>query len=265
MIRKTGGWWQTLLGCTCLMTVATAQVTPPSSDPAGRQAQQAVAAVDPAVYDGYVGHYRFLGTMIITVSRDGNRLLTQLTGQAPGEIFRSSKTQFFNKWAQFTFEIDAQGRATSLTRHQNGRDITAPRMDEHAAQQMEDALAARLMSKTPVPGSEAALRRNYAELLAGNPNYEMVPTLFTRQRLPELEAIAQHLGAIESVEFRGVSPQGWDIYDVHHKRGGESTFQIALSQDGKIAGLNLIHAAWRTAVTPCKPSPEARLCSTRLT
>lgn len=245
MIRKTGGWWQTLLGCTCLMAAAVAQATPASSSPAGGPAQQAVAAVDPAIYNGYVGHYRFLDTMIMTVSRDGNRLLIQLTGEPPLEIFPSSKTQFFTKSAsvmatQFTFEINAQGRATSLTKHQKVQDITAPRMDEHEAQLMEDTLAARVKSKTPVPGSEAALRRNYAELSAGNPHYKRVPTLFARQTLPELEAMAQQLGTIESVEFRGVSPQGWDIYDVHHWSGGESTFQIALSQDGKIAGLNLI-------------------------
>jgi CubicO group peptidase (beta-lactamase class C family) len=238
MIRRTGGWWQSLLGCMCLMAVAAAQVSPPSPG-----AAPAAVAVDPAVYDGYVGHYR-LDTLIMTVSRDGNRLLVRLTGQGPLEIFPSSKTEFFSKLvpARISFETDAQGRATALTLHQNGRDITAPRMDEQAAQQMQDALAARQKSKTPAPGSEAALRRSFAGLLAGKPNYdEMAPNLAeqTRQQLPQLEASAQQFGAIQSVEFRGVSPQGWDIYDVHHESGSVSTWQVSLSQDGKIAGLNV--------------------------
>jgi bla regulator protein blaR1 len=243
MLSKPGQWWKissALLGCAsvCLVAVA-AQVTPPNSGTNGDQSQETVA-VDPAVYDGYVGHYQFGESAVMTLSRDGNRLLTRLTGQGPVEIFPSSKTEYFAKLvkAQITFETDAQGRATALTLHQNGMNHTAPRMDDQAAQQIEDAFKARVESQTPYPGSEAAVRRLYAGLLAGKPNYdEMGPGLAqaTRDQLPQLLAGAQAAGAIQSMEFRGVSPQGLDVYDVHHEHG-RSRMQIALSSDGKIQG-----------------------------
>ena len=243
MLTKPGRWWKTpaaLLGCAsvCLVAVA-AQVTPPDSGQSASPAPE-VVTVDTAVYDGYVGHYRFGESSVMTISREGNRLLSRLTGQPPVEIFPNSKTEYFAKIvnAQITFEVDAQGRATAITLHQNGKHHAAPRMDDQAAQQIEDALNARVQSQTPLPGSEAAVRRLYGSLLSGKPIYdEMSPGLAeaTREQLPQLLQCAQNYGAIRSIEFRGVGPQGMDVYDVHHEKG-RSTMRIALSPDGKIQG-----------------------------
>lgn len=240
MLSKPGSWWKTsaaLLGCAsvCLIAVA-AQVSPPNST----ESTQSVAAVAPSVYDQYVGHYQFTESLVMTISREGNRLLTRLTGQPPVEIFPSSPTEFFAKVvnAQITFDTDAQGRATALTLHQGGRDHVAPRMDDQLAQQIEDAVKARVQSQTPNPGSEGAIRRLYAGLLSGKPNYdEMGPELAaaTRKQFTGLTTAAQHLGPIESMQFRGVGNQGWDVYDVHHQNG-VSTMRVMLSSDGKIQG-----------------------------
>jgi bla regulator protein blaR1 len=103
-----------------------------------------------------------------------------VSGQGPVEIFPSSETEFFAKLvkAQIVFSTDAQGHATALTLHQNGHTITAPRMDDQTAQQIEDHLTARVQSQTPQPGSEAALRQLVAGLQSGNPNYDkMTPEL----------------------------------------------------------------------------------------
>ncbi len=243
MLSKPGGWWKVsaaLLGTAsvCLIAVA-AQVSPPNSGTNGGQTHE-VVAVDPAVYDGYVGHYRFGENAVMTISRDGNRLFTRLTGQVPVEIFPSSRTEYFAKAvnAQISFETDAQGRARALTLHQNGINQTAPRIDDQVAQQIEDMVTARVQSQTPNPASEAALRRLYAGLLAGRPNYDEMGAALaeaTRKQLPQLLAGAQHFGAIQSVEFRGIGNQGWDVYDVHHEHG-VSTWRIMLSPDGKVQG-----------------------------
>jgi hypothetical protein len=243
MLRKPNGWWKTsatLLGCmaVCLIAVA-AQVSPPNSGTSDDQAQQ-VAAVDPAVYDGYVGHYKFTDTSVMTVSRDGSRLLTQLSGQPQVEVFPSSNTEYFYKIvkAQLTFQADAQGHATALTLHQNGMTFNAPRITDQAAQQIEDAVTARVQSQTANPGSEAALRKLYESLLAGTPDYDdMGPRLAqaTRQQLPRLEEGAKRLGPIVSVDFRGVGNQGWDVYELHHEHG-MSNWRILLSADGKVEG-----------------------------
>ncbi len=242
MLPNLGRWSKllaALLGGTLVCLIALAQAPPPNAGAGGAPAQQ-VVAVDPSVYDGYVGHYKFSDTAVMTVSRDGPHIMAQLTGQPAFEIFPSSKTEYFLKVvnAQITFVTDAQGHATALTLHQNGREITSPRMDDQVAKQIEDALNARVQSHTPLPGSEAALRRLFTGLLEGKPNYdEMAPQFaeLTRQQLTRLQAAAQTLGAIQSVKFLSVTPQGGDAYEVHLEHG-TSNMQIMLSADGKIQG-----------------------------
>jgi hypothetical protein len=57
----------------------------------------------------------------------------------------------------------------------------------------------------------------------------------TREQLPQLEAGMKQLGAVQSVEFRGVGNQGWDAYDVRQEHG-LSRWKISLGADGIIAG-----------------------------
>jgi Domain of unknown function (DUF3471)/Chlorophyllase enzyme len=235
-----------LLGCTAVCLNALAQAPPPNPTTAGSQPPEAFT-VDPFVYDGYVGHYKINDTVVMTVSRSGTHLFGQMTGQGALELFPSSKTEYVVRQmnAQITFMADAQGHATALTVHQGPAQITAPRIDdqiaaqiEQRAKQLQDAVNARVQSQTPMPGSEAALRRLFAGFLAGTPNYdEMGPGLAaaTRQQLVQLQANAQTLGAIQSVKFLNVTPQGMDAYEIHHEHG-TSNMQIMLSPDGKIQG-----------------------------
>jgi D-alanyl-D-alanine-carboxypeptidase/D-alanyl-D-alanine-endopeptidase len=90
-----------------------------------------VIALDPKVFDGYVGRYQLAPAIVFTITRQDARFLAQLTGQPAAEIFASSEREFFYKVvnAQITFEVDAQGRATALVLHQNGRDQRAARID----------------------------------------------------------------------------------------------------------------------------------------
>ena len=89
-----------------------------------------VAAVDPRVYDAYVGRYQLAPTFILTVTREGDRLMTQATGQAKLEVFPESDTKFFLKVvdAQITFVRDERGTVTHLILHQGGKDQKAVRM-----------------------------------------------------------------------------------------------------------------------------------------
>lgn len=91
-------------------------------------------AVDAKVLDGYVGIYELAPNFILTVTREGNQLFAQATGQPRIEIYAESDRKFFYKVldAQITFQTDEQGRATSLTLHQNG-DHPAKRIEGHAA------------------------------------------------------------------------------------------------------------------------------------
>ncbi|MGK9170574.1 serine hydrolase [Inquilinus limosus] len=87
-------------------------------------------AVDPALFDAYVGRYRLAPDFILTVTRDGDRLMAQATGQGKFEIFPEGERRFFYKVvdAQITFETDQAGRAVRLILHQGGRDQPAERI-----------------------------------------------------------------------------------------------------------------------------------------
>jgi CubicO group peptidase (beta-lactamase class C family) len=91
-----------------------------------------VAKVDPKIYDAYVGQYRFTPLFVIAVTRDGDRLMVQATGQPQLEVFPESETKFFLTVvdAQITFERNPAGEVTHLILHQNGVDQKAKRMPE---------------------------------------------------------------------------------------------------------------------------------------
>ncbi len=88
----------------------------------------------PEALDIYVGKYQFAPNAIMTVTRKGNQLYVQLTGQGPAEIYPESKTDFFARVvdAQITFKTDSKGRASALVLHQLGRDQIATRIDGSA-------------------------------------------------------------------------------------------------------------------------------------
>jgi len=79
-------------------------------------------AVDPKLFDGYVGRYELTPNFIITVTREGNQLFGQATGQSKFELFPEGEKEYFLKVvdAQITFETDSQGKATGLVLHQGG-------------------------------------------------------------------------------------------------------------------------------------------------
>ena len=85
--------------------------------------------VDPAIYDAYVGEYELAPGFVLAVTREGNRLMTQATGQGKVEIFPYSETEFFLKVtdAQITFVKSPAGSVDQIVLHQNGRDVPAKR------------------------------------------------------------------------------------------------------------------------------------------
>ena len=98
-------------------------------------AEHKVARVDPKVYDAYVGRYRVTPDLVLTVTRDGDRLFAEPTDQPKLEILPESETEFFLKVADvtLTFVKDDKGMATHVVVHQGGRDQKAKRLDPDEA------------------------------------------------------------------------------------------------------------------------------------
>ncbi len=88
-------------------------------------------AVDPKLLDRYAGHYGEPPSLILTVRREGNHLSVQENDEPKQELFPESEREFFSKVAddEFSFEVDSQGRATTMILHTGGRDIPIKRID----------------------------------------------------------------------------------------------------------------------------------------
>ena len=198
--------------------------------------------VDSKAVDRYMGVYQFAPNVLLTFTREGDRLFTQLTGQPRAEIFPEGEGKFFLKVvdAQLTFNTDAGGKVTQVVLHQNGMEQVAKRVDQAAVDAQAAAAAKRYQDQKPFPGSEGAVRRSIEELRAGQPKYDLMSPEFaelTRRQLPQLTAAIQQLGAVESVTFKGVGQGGADIYDVKFEHG-LSEWRILMDSAGKVIGIN---------------------------
>jgi len=90
-----------------------------------KRLESAAASVDPKIYDAYAGEYEIGPGFVLSVTREGDRLMTQATGQPKFEVFPESETTFSPRAfdAKLTFIKDPQGNVTGVTIRQNGRDI----------------------------------------------------------------------------------------------------------------------------------------------
>ncbi len=88
-------------------------------------------AVDPKLFDKYVGRYQLAPNFILAVTREGDHLFAQATGQPKFELFAEGEKEYFLKVvdAQITFEVDAAGKANQLVLHQLGRNTPAKRIE----------------------------------------------------------------------------------------------------------------------------------------
>jgi hypothetical protein len=226
-----------LFALAAVAAAAAAQIVAPEN-PGARQE----TSVDLATLDRYVGKYQLRSYFVLTVTRDGPQLYAQITGQPKLPVYAEAPNKFFWKIvdAEVTFAVSDSGPAASATIHQNGHDNEWLRVDEAAAQALEQQLADRVSRQQPQAGSEAAVRKSFAAIAAGEPNYgDMTAPLqeATRKQLPVLEGSFKGYGPITSVEFRGVNDAGSDKYLVTHQSGKQSEWIVNLGADGKISGL----------------------------
>ena len=89
-------------------------------------------AVPAAVLDRYVGKYKFEDGGELTVVRDGDQLVVQLTGQGALPVLATAPRTFFPEdiEAQFVFEDSGDSPARSLVLTQNGSSWKAQRIAE---------------------------------------------------------------------------------------------------------------------------------------
>jgi CubicO group peptidase (beta-lactamase class C family) len=79
----------------------------------------------------YVGKYNLMPNFDIVITREGNQLMAQATGQGAAPIFPEAKDKFFYKIvdAQIEFERNEQGELTGFTLYQNGQEIKGKKVE----------------------------------------------------------------------------------------------------------------------------------------
>lgn len=88
--------------------------------------------VSDAILETYIGKYELMPGFILTVTKEGNQLKTQATGQQAFDIFPKSENEFYLKVvnAQLVFNKNDDGDVDSVTLFQGGRETTGKQIEE---------------------------------------------------------------------------------------------------------------------------------------
>jgi hypothetical protein len=136
--KKTRHAHATALAFACLgiaFAVGAAEISPPNNDKPIRSASQESAA-DARMRDGQIGFYQLNDNAVLSITRNGQQLNAQLTGQPSVPIFARSNTEFSYKDKSISFIAEPDGQTTSLILHQYGIDMPMKRIDAATAQRI---------------------------------------------------------------------------------------------------------------------------------
>jgi hypothetical protein len=254
------GWRKRLLVTTALVPVVAlcagtiARGTPPAPPervavaPAETPVEPGNPAAGASRLDAYVGYYQVGARSVLTITRDGDQLLAQLTGQSKLPLARVGDGEYAHASipVRVSFVADGERPATALVLRLDGRERRSMRVDEARARAVEDmfvrqiaAAPDRFKDQAPAPGSKAALLRVIADLQRGDPNYDRMGAELADALRPQaagLQAMLTALGPVEAAFFRGVGPGGYDIYGVQFANGS-AEFRLQLGAEGTTEGL----------------------------
>ncbi len=95
-----------------------------------KQLEAKTVKVDPAIFDAYAGDYEIAPSFILTITREGDKLIGQATGQGKLELLPVSETEFNvpSVGAKVTFEKNAEGKVTGLILVQGGQTMNAKKI-----------------------------------------------------------------------------------------------------------------------------------------
>ncbi|GGA29371.1 hypothetical protein GCM10010981_17850 [Dyella nitratireducens] len=240
MLSKPQKWARAsalaLISVSVGMAAFAAQVTPPAVH---APSTKSAVTISPSLLEEYEGFYQVSDLSLITVTRKGNGLTVLPMGQAavqgPIDVSPISNTEFLvpGLGATIEFVSGAENHAMTLIVHLNGRAvITASRVNQVTADQIREALAARIKDQKPFPGSDKAIRLMLSDSDSG---VGMSPELaqIRADQQASMKKYLATLGPVQSYKFAGVTDFGWDSYNVQHKNGSEQIL-LLLNKNGVI-------------------------------
>ena len=122
----------------------------------------------------------------MTITREGDQLFAQLTGQPKFEIFPKSETEFFWKVvdAQITFVRNKKGEIAHIIHHQGGQTLTALRLEQKSVEQINTAAYSDYVGEYDYGhGAILTITKEGGQLLAqmtGQPKFEIFPESETK-------------------------------------------------------------------------------------
>ena len=109
-----------------ILTGSPVAATPPPPSAPIKQTEIAASAEQ---LDKFIGRYQLAPDQVLTVTRPGQHLVIQLTGQQAVPIYAAGPQDFFAKVVEARFSFHMTGNAAdSVTLHQDGQESVAPRI-----------------------------------------------------------------------------------------------------------------------------------------
>lgn len=194
--------------------------------------------------DAYAGWYEVAPGRVLTVTREGERLMLQETGRPKvvvsargGDAFSARRDDlviFLRNPEKTVTRVLLQEPVSDVRIAQRIPAARAKAIEEEFTRRIAD-VSDRFRDQSPQAGSKEAVLRGIEDFQHGTPNYARMSTQLAakvRNQLPEVLPMFQAFGALESIFFRGVGPGGYDIYGVKFANGS-AEFRLLLTPDGK--------------------------------
>lgn len=198
-------------------------------------------AVDPRNLADCAGEYVFDDGIVMRVEEGDGCLSAEVLGQPRFDLHAEALDQYFLKVTpgQVSFSRNADGAVDSLTLHQGGFEMVAPRCAAGSFEKTKARLEQRVKTGAPLPDSEAALRKVIADHRAGKPDYDSMSPLLAslvKEQLTMVKAELDRMGEVTGITFRGVGAEGYDIFVVDLQQG-RLEWGVSLGDNGKMNGL----------------------------
>jgi hypothetical protein len=162
-------------------------------------------AAKTAVFEPYLGSYELAPGSILTISREGDSLYAQTTGQPKHRLAAVSEHRFSDaaSRAELHFALGGDGRAVSVTQHLDG--------------------AARVAKRTEAAGAEAAAKAQAADSTGTPPSTDPAPLADA--------VLARDLDAVRKLVAQGADVHGLDTRPATAGGNGRRPLNFAALQN----------------------------------
>ncbi len=136
-------------------------------------------AMDSLALEKYAGRYEYPGSRVMTISREGDHLFAQLTGQNGYEIFPKGEHSFFWKVvsAEINFMVE-QDKVVAAMHKQSGQEFRAAKLPDRKAIALDAGIFDRHVGKYDLMGKEVRVWREedaYFTQISGQPKFRLYP------------------------------------------------------------------------------------------